>query len=101
MLVAHGCSSTHFLQKTILAEEVLLRGLAIVSVSHLLLAVDQATEVGLFAFVALVEGAAMVGELLWLSIVVVANCGKPFICKNALFLSIHKSELLYTFFQAD
>ena len=101
VLVAIRCSSTYFFQKTFLAMEILLRGLALVRISHLLFAVNQATKVRLFTFIALIKGAAMVGELLWLSIVVVANCGKPFICKNALFLSILKSELLYTFFEAD
>ena len=101
VLFAHSCSSTHLLQEAVLAEEVLLGGLAIVSVSHLLLAVDKATEVRLLAFVALVEGATVVGELLWPSIVVVTNCGKSLIRKDALFLSILKSELFNTLFKAD
>ena len=101
MLVAHGCSSTHLFQEAILAEEVFLCGLAIVSVGHLLFAVNKTTEVGLFALEALVDGAAMVGELLWPSIVVVTNCGKSFITKDALCLSHLKSELLNTLFEAD
>ena len=98
MLFACGLTSSHFLQETILAHEVLLFGFIITS---LLLTVDESTEVRLFACMALVEGAAVVGELLWLSIVVVAHCRKPLICKDALFLSVLKSELLNTFFKAN
>ena len=43
----------------------------------------------------------MVSKLLWLSVEVVSNRRQPFLCKNALLFSVLKSELLYTFFEAD
>ena len=70
-------------------------------VSHLLLAVYQATKVRFLTLMALINGAAMVGELLWLSVEVVSDRCQPFFCKNPLLLSVLKSELLYTFFEAD
>ena len=73
VLVAIGCSCTNFLQKTVLATEILLRGLALFRVSHLLLAVNQATKVRFLTLVALINGAAMVSELLWLSVEVVSD----------------------------
>ena len=64
-----------------MAHEVLLFGLVITS---LLLTVDESTEVRLFACMALVEGAAMVGVCLWLSVVVVTNRGESLIGKDAI-----------------
>ena len=75
MLVTRSFSSSNFLQKTVLAAEILFRGLALFHISHLLLAVNQATKIRFLTVVALINGAAMVGKLLWLSIVVVSNCG--------------------------
>ena len=73
VLVAIGCSSTNFFQKTVLATEILLRGLTLSHVSKLLLAVYQATKVRFLTLVALINGAAMVSELLWLSVEVVSD----------------------------
>ena len=73
MLVAIGCSSTNFLQKTVLTTEIFLRGLALFRISHLLLTVNQATKVRFLTFVALINGAAMISKLLWLSVEVVSN----------------------------
>ena len=60
-------------QDAILAEKILWLRLVSLSVVHLLLAVDEAAEVGLFAVVALVEGAAVVGKFLRLLVVYVVN----------------------------
>ena len=59
------CSaSTNFFQQTVLAQQVLLLRLLLLCVCHLLLAIYQATEVGLLAAVALVEGTPVICELL-------------------------------------
>ena len=73
MLFANGLSCSDFLQKTVLATEILLRDLALSHVSKLLLAVYQATKVRFLTLVALINGAAMVSELLWLSEEVVSD----------------------------
>ena len=98
MLFAICLTSSHFLQETILAHEVFLFGLVITS---LLLTVDESTEVRLFACVALVEGAAVVGVSLWLSVVVVTNRGESLIGKDALHLCVPKSHLFNFLLEAE
>ena len=56
---------------------------------HLLLAVDETTEVGLLAPMALVEGTSMVGELLRLLEVKVVFVSQALIIENALVLGIN------------
>ena len=76
------------LQDAILAKKILGLRLVPLSVVHLTLAVDEATEVGLLAVVALVEGATMVGKLLRLLVVYVVNVAQTCILENSLLLSM-------------
>lgn len=55
MLFTVSLASTELLKEAVLADEVFLLGLVLFHVHHLLFAVDQATEVGLLAGVALVD----------------------------------------------
>lgn len=91
VFLTRGLTSTDLLQNAVLAQQVLFLGVALLSVGHLLLAVDQASEVRLLTAMALVEGATMVGVLLRLAKVCVALGRKTLILEDALFLSIDQS----------
>ena len=60
VLRARGLPSTHLFQNTVLAEQTLSSNIIVVQV---LLAVDKATEVRLFALMALIKRALMHGKL--------------------------------------
>ena len=101
MRLAGGLSGTDLLEEAILAEEVFFLGLALLSVGHLLLAVDETTEVGLLATVALVEGCAVVGELLGVVVVSITHSGETFIMEDPLIFSVLKSLLLNMLFEGN
>ena len=86
--LADSLAGADLLQDAVLAEKILGLRLVPLSVVHLLLAVDEATKVGLLAIVALVEGAAMVGKFLRLLVVYVVNVAQTCILENSLILSI-------------
>ena len=73
-----------------MAEKVLFLGLSLLSISHFLFTVNKATEVRLLASIALVERAAMIGELLRLTKVNITFCSQPFIAENPLLLCVFK-----------
>ena len=85
----------------VLAHEILGLCLALLSVVGLLLTVDQSSEVGHFAGVAHVEGAAMVGKLLRLAKVEVAWRRKSLISEDALPFGVGESLFLDLFLQAE
>ena len=101
MRLAGGLSGTDLLEEAILAEEVFFLGLALLSVGHLLLAVDETTEVGLLATVALIEGCAVVGELLGIVVVGITDSGETLIMENPLIFSVLKSLLLNMLFEGN
>ena len=74
MLFASSGSCTDFLKQAVLTQKILLLGVVSLSVSHLLLAVDKPTKVGVFACVTLVKRTAMKSEFLWLAKVGIAFC---------------------------
>ena len=97
-----GClTSTDLLEKAFLAQEILFLSLFRLGISHLLLAIDEATEVRHFAAVALVYGATLVGESLSLSIVVSVIFDDTGVLKDALLLSILECKLLALLLEAD
>lgn len=70
VFLALSLANTHLFQQALLAEQFLLPRLTLpLCCSHLLLAVDETTEVGLLTAVAEVEAATMVGVLLGPAIV--------------------------------
>ena len=101
MLFTVSLASTELLKEAVLADEVFLLGLVLFHVHHLLFAVDQATEVGLLAGVALVDRAAFVGVSLRLVVVVRAGGCNLFVHKDALILSTLKSKFLSFILQTN
>ena len=97
VLLAARSASTDVFEQAALAEKVFLLGLASFLVSHLTLTVDESTEVRLLAVIAQVEGASVVGKLLWLSIVCIIFVLESLICKDTLFLSIDQCLFLHKF----
>ena len=65
---------TSLFKEAFLTKKIFLLGLTLLGCSHLLLAVNQASKVRLAAAMALIERAAMVGELLWFIEVNVVFC---------------------------
>lgn len=81
-------TSTDLLEEAILAHEIFFLGLALLSVSHFLFAVNKTTEVRLLTAVALIEGSAMVGKLLRLAKVNVTFSCKSLIVEDSLTFSV-------------
>ena len=75
--------------------------LLLLCVCHLLLAVDQTTEVGLLATIALVEGASMIRELLRSAEVRIGFRSQALIVQKTLLLSVVEGLPLHLLFQAD
>ena len=94
MLIAFSGARTNLTQKAVLAEKILFLGVLLFSVCHFLLAIDQASEVGLLALVALVERAPMVRELLWFAEVGISWVLKTRFIQNTLLLSILEGHSL-------
>ena len=86
MLLTRCLPRAHLLMQAVLAEQILrLIGVFISLIHlHLLLAVDEAAEVGGFALEALVERALMHGELLGLLVVLVALGCQSFVLEDTL-----------------
>jgi hypothetical protein len=74
MLFASSCARANFLKETVLTQKIFLLCVMSLSVSHLLLAVYESTEVRLFACVTLVKRAAMKSKLLWFTKVGITFC---------------------------
>ena len=92
VLLTSGLTGTDLLEEAFLADQVLLLGL--LSHLHLITAVDETTEVGLLAGVALVDRAAEVGVGLWAAVEVAILLSDTGILKDALLLSVDQSHLL-------
>ena len=90
-----------FFENTILAHKIFGIGLALLYPIHLLLAVYQASKVGLFAPMALIEGASMICKLLRLAEVNVVFIGQALIIENALILGIYQGLFLYDLLKAE
>ena len=90
MLLARSGASTDLAQNATLAEKILLFRVLLptFSVCHLLLAVDQASEVRLLALMALVEGASVVREFLRFAEVGIARRGQALVSEKTLLLRI-------------
>ena len=91
-------TSTDLLEETILAQKIFFIGLALLSVGHLLLAVNETTEVGLLATVALIKGGAMVCKFLGLAVVNVTLSGKSLIVEDSLTFGVLQCFLLNMLF---
>ena len=65
MLLAFSRTGTDLAQEAVLAEKILLFRVLLLSISHLLLTVNQTSKVRLLALEALVERASVVRKLLW------------------------------------
>ena len=78
-------------ENTVLAKEILRLGLRLLSVVHLLLTVDQTTEVRLLATVAFIKGASVICILLWFAKVGVALICEAFVIEDALITSMNHS----------
>ena len=88
-------ANTQLFHQAVLAEQVLLLSLSLLQSVHLLLAVDQATEVGLVAPVTQVESTPVVGELLRLAKVkVIYVCCHASVVEDALLFGADQSLLL-------
>ena len=94
VLLARGLSSSNSLEHAGLAEQVFLLSFLLFRVVHLLLTVDQTSEVRLLALVALIERASMISELLGLSEIGISRSDDSFISKDSLLISILESLLL-------
>ena len=86
MFLASGLTGSYFFEDTSLAEKIFLLGIKLLCI--LLLTVDKATEVRLFAAMTLVKRAATVGEFLRLAVIDVILSNKSLIIKNALSLGV-------------
>ena len=84
MFLTDALARADFLQDAVLAEQVLGLGLRLLSVVHLLLTIDQATEVRFLAAVALVKRASVVCKLLRLAKVSVTFSCEALVAKDAL-----------------
>ena len=89
------------LKDTILADKILRLGLIPLGIVHLLFAVDQASEIGLLAVVALVEGATMVGKFLRLLVIYVVNVVQASIVENSLVFSMNQCLRLNSLFEPE
>ena len=94
-------SSTNLFQQAVLAQQVLLLRLLLLCVCHLLLTIDQSTEVGLLATITLVEGAPVIGELLRSAEVRIGLRSQALIVQKTLLLSVVERLPLDLLFQAD
>jgi len=99
VLFAGSGACTDLLKETVLAEEIFFLGVVLLGVCHLLLAVDQPTEVRLLARVALVEGAAMESVLLWFAEVGITLGCEAGVAQETLLLSVFKSLFLDSLFK--
>ena len=97
MFFASCLTGSHFLEDTVLAEKIFFLGLKLLSI--LLLTVNEATEEGLLASVALVERAAAVGKFLRFTVVDVIRIDESLVIENTLSLSVQESIFLYFLFQ--
>ena len=101
MLFALSLTGANRLKKAFLAEKILLLGLLLLGVSHLLLTVDEATEVWLLAVVALVERTPVVRVFLRLPEVGIRFVAKTFVLKKALLLGVLERLFLNFLFHGE
>ena len=102
VLLTLGGASANLAQEAALAEQVLGFGVLVsLCVGHILLAVDEPTEVRLSALEALVEGASVHRELLRLAEVSISWRGESLIIQETLFLSVVQSLKLDSFFEVE
>ena len=94
-------TSADRLKDTILADKILGLGLVPLGIVHLLFAVNQASEIGLLAVVALVEGATMVGKFLRLLVIYVVNVVQASIVENSLVFSMSQCLRLNSLFEPE
>jgi hypothetical protein len=99
VLLAGSLTGSNILEDAVLAEKFFLCRLALLS--HLLLTIDKATEVRLLATVALVEGAAAVGEFLRLAVIDVILSCEPLIAEETLPLGVRERLLLNALFERE
>ena len=84
-----------------MAQKILFLSRTLLGRVHLLLAVDQTAEVGLFATIALVEGASMVRELLRSAEVRIGLRSQALIVQKTLLVSVVEGLPLHLLFQTD
>jgi hypothetical protein len=99
VFLAGSLTGSNFFEDAVLAEKLFLCSLALLC--HLLLTVDEATEVRLLATVALVEGAAAVGKFLMLAVIDVILGDESFIVEDTLPLGVREGLFLNTLFERD
>jgi hypothetical protein len=99
--LTRSLTSTNLLKEAILAEEIFLLGLTLLCVGHLLLTVNETTEVGLLASVALVKGGAVVSELLRLSVVDITLSRESLVIEDSLVFRVLESLLLNILLQGN
>jgi len=101
VLNAGGLARANLLQEASLAKQVFRLGLPRLLVSHLLLAVDKATEVRLLAPIAQVDRAAEVCKGLFSAVEVAGLFSDSGVAQNALFLCVDKSQAFAFLLKAE